>query len=175
MFRIARHGTPNGRERSTMKSRLLGRGVMALSLTIGSMMLPGAAFAASPGVIHVRSEFTHEETNTNICGDWGVFRFSGTDTFTVVDFSDGVFQFEFLGRGTYTLTFLDEPQETWNSRWVESFTFHATPGGTIVLTSAFNSFEGPIRIHETMTLVVGPDGSVRVDNATFVVDECPSA
>ena len=115
------------------------------------------------------------ETNTNICGDWGVFRFSGTDTFTVIDFSDGVFQFEFLGRGTYTLTFLDEPQETWNSRWVESFTFHATPGGTIVLTSAFNSFEGPIRIHETMTLVVGPDGSVRVDNATFVVDECPSA
>ena len=43
MFRIARHGTPNRRERSTMKSRLLGRGVVALSLTIGSLMLPAAA------------------------------------------------------------------------------------------------------------------------------------
>jgi hypothetical protein len=72
------------------------------------------------------------------------------------------------------LTFLDEPQETWDSRFVQAFTFHATPGGTTVQTVAFNSFEGPIRIHETATLVVGPDGSVRVDNATFVVDECPS-
>jgi hypothetical protein len=53
--------------------------------------------------------------------------------------------------------------------------FNATPGGTVVIASAFNSFEGPIRIHEMTTLVVGPDGSVRVDNATFVVDECPSA
>jgi hypothetical protein len=49
------------------------------------------------------------------------------------------------------------------------------PRGTTVQTFALNSFEGPIRIHETATLVVGPDGSVRVDNATFVVDECPSA
>lgn len=86
------HGTPNRRERSTLTSRLLGNGVMALSLTIGSLVLPGAALAASPEVRHERFEFTHEETNTNICGDWGVFRFSGTSTFTVVNFRDGVFQ-----------------------------------------------------------------------------------
>ena len=168
------HGTPDRRERSTMNCRLLGRAVLALCLTLGSMMLPGVALAASPEVSHERFEFTHEETNTNICGDWGVFRFSITRTFTVVDFREGVFQVQVLERGTYTLTFLDEPQETWNSRFVESFTFHATPGGTTALTTAFNSFEGPIRIHETMTLVVGPDESVRVDDANFVVDDCLS-
>ena len=175
MFRIARHGTPNRRERSTMKSRLLGRGVLALGLTIGSLMLPGAALAASPEVRHEQFGFTHEETNTNICGDWGVFRFSVTGTVTVVDFSDGVLHFNFIERGTYSLTFLDEPQETWNSRFIESASVNATPGGTYVVAYAFNSFEGPIRIHETRTFVVGPDGSVRVDNFTSVVDECPSA
>ena len=175
MFRIVRHGTPNRRKRSTMKSRLLGRGVLALGLTIGALMLPAAALAASPEVRHGQFDIIGEETNTNICGDWGVFRFTGTGTFTVVDFGNGVLQVQVLERATYTLTFLDEPQETWDSRFVQAFTFHATPGGTTVQTIAFNSFEGPIRIHETATLVVGPDGSVRVDDATFVVDECPSA
>jgi hypothetical protein len=169
------HGTPNRRERSTLKSRLLGRGVLALGLTIGSLMLPGAALAASPEVRHGQFDIIGEETNTNICGDWGVFRFSGTGTFTVVDFGDGVLEVQIIERATYTLTLLDEPQETWDSRFVQAFTLHATPGGTVVRTFALNSFEGPIRIHETMTLVVGPDGSVRVDDATFVVDECPSA
>ena len=158
-----------------MKSRLLGRGVMALSLTIGALMLPGAALAASPEVRHERFGFTHEETNTNICGDWGVFRFTGTGTFTVVDFGNGVLQVQVLERATYTLTFLDEPRETWNSRFIESASVNATPGGTYVVAYAFNSFEGPIRIHETRTFVIGPDGSVRVDNFTSVVDECPSA
>jgi len=69
------------------------------------------------------------------------------------------------------LTFLDEPQETWDSRFVRAFTFHPTPGGTTVQTFALDSFEGPIRIYETATLVVGPNGTVRVDDATFIVDE----
>jgi hypothetical protein len=154
---------------------LLDRGVVALGLTIGALVLPAAALAASPEVRHGQFDIIGEETNTNICGDWGVFRFTGIGTFTVVDFGDGVRQVQVLERATYTLTFVDEPQETWDSRFVQAFTFHATPGGTTVQTVAFNSFEGPIRIHETATLVVGPDGSVRVDDATFVVDECPSA
>lgn len=90
---------------------------MALSLAIGSVMLSGAALAASPVVSHQRFEFTHEATDTNICGDWGVFRFSGTDTFTVVAFRDGVFHVNLIERATNTLTFLDEPQETWDSRF----------------------------------------------------------
>jgi hypothetical protein len=126
-------------------------------------------------VRHGQFDIIGEETNTNICGDWGVFSFSGTGTFTVVDFGEGVLHVEVLERARYTLTFLDEPQETWDSRVVEAFTFHATPGGTVVLTTAANPFEGRIRINEAVTLVVGPDGSVRVDDATFVVDECPSA
>jgi len=158
-----------------MKSRLLGRGVLALGLTIGALMLPAAALAASPEVRHGQFDIIGEETNTNICGDSGVFRFTGTGTFTVVDFGNGVLQVQVVERATYTLTFLDEPQETWESRFVQASTFHVTRGGATVQTFALNSFEGPIRIHETATLVVGPDGSVRVDDATFVVDECPSA
>jgi hypothetical protein len=75
-----------------MKSRLLGRGAMALGLTIGAMLLPGAALATSPEVRHGQFDIIGEETNTNICGDWGVFRFTGTGTFTVVDFGNGVLQ-----------------------------------------------------------------------------------
>jgi hypothetical protein len=171
MFWIAHYGTPKRQRRSTLRKTLLIV-IAALATTLVSAT---SVAASPPEVSHERSVFTHEETNTNICGDLGVFRFSGTDTFTVVDFSNGVFHFNLIERGTYTLTFLDEPQETWGSRFTEAITFNAAPGGTVVIATAFNSFEGPIRIHEMTTLVVGPDGSVRVDNATFVVDECPSA
>ena len=79
-----------------MKRRLLGRGVVALGLTIGALMLPAAALAASPEVTHGQFDIIGEETNTNICGDWGVFRFTGTGTFTVVDFGNGVLHFKFI-------------------------------------------------------------------------------
>jgi hypothetical protein len=58
---------------------------------------------------------------------------------------------------------------------VEIGVVHAPPSGTFTSAVALNSFEGPIRIHEMRTFVVGPDGSVRVDDQTFVVDECPAA
>ena len=174
MSRIARQGTLNRRGRSTRHKTLLVV-VAALGLTIGSTTLAGTVAASQPEVGHERFEFTHEETNFNICGDLGVFRFSGTDTFTVVGFSDGVFHFNLIERGTYTLTFLAEPQETWDSRFTESISFNATPGSTVAFASAYNSFERPIRIHEMATFVVGPDGSIRVDDYTLVADECPPA
>jgi hypothetical protein len=93
-------------------------------------------------VLHGQFDISHKETNTNICGDWGVLRFSGTGTFTVVDFGDGVLQVQVLERATYTLTFLDEPQETWDSRFVQAFTFNATPGGTTVQTFAQTASKG---------------------------------
>jgi hypothetical protein len=82
--------------------------IAALTTTLVSAT---SVAASQPGVSHERSRFTHEVTDTNVCGDLGVFRFSGTDTFTVVDFGDGVFHFNLIERATYTLTFLDEPQE----------------------------------------------------------------
>ncbi|MEO6207123.1 MAG: hypothetical protein ABIP77_04135 [Candidatus Limnocylindrales bacterium] len=81
---------------------------MALSLATDSVMLPGAALAASPVVSHQR--FTHAAPDTNIYGDWGIFRFSRTDTFTVVDFRDGVLRVNLIERATFKLKFLDGPQ-----------------------------------------------------------------
>ena len=146
-----------------------------LALTLGSAVLPAAALAGPALVSQNRFEFTHVVTDLNICGDLGVFSFAGTQVVTTVELSNGGFQFKLLERGRYTLTFLDDPQETWASKFVESITYHLSPGGHEVVTVAFNSFEGPIRIHETTTFVVESDGTVRVDNQTFVVDECPPA
>ncbi len=151
----------------------IATGATVLALTLGSAVLPAAAFAAPAVVSHDRFEFTNTVTDLNICGDMGVFSFAGTQSVTLVELSGGGFQFRLLERGRYTLTFLDDPQETWESKFVESITYHLPPSGVEVLTVAFNSFEGPIRIHETTTFVVGPDGTVRVDNQSFVVDECP--
>ena len=149
---------------------------VAAGLTIALCALPGAALGGGPALVtHDRSEFAHEVTDLNICGDVGLFSFSGTTTVTLVEFADGAFHFVLVEKGTYTLTFLGGDQETWESRFVEKVSVHAPPGGTFTFLVAFNSFEGPIRIHEMATFVVGPDGSVRVDDQTFVVDECPAA
>jgi hypothetical protein len=148
----------------------------SVGLTIAIAAAPGAALGGGPPhVTHDRSEFVHQVTDLNICGDLGVFSFSGTTTVTHVEFADGVFHFVLVEKGTYTLTFLGGDRETWESRFVEQISWHAPPSGTFTFLIAFNSFEGPIRIHETTTFIVGPDGSVRVDNQAFVVDECPAA
>jgi len=36
-----------------------------------------------------------------------------------------------------------------------------------------NSHEGPVGIHETFTLAIGPDGTVRVERNTLDVVGCP--
>jgi hypothetical protein len=149
---------------------------IATGLTIALCAIPESALAGSPAqVTHERSEFAREVTDLNICGDMGVFSFSGTTTITQIEFAEGAFHFLLVEKGTYTLTFLSGAQGTWDSRFVERIAWHAPPSGTFTFLIAFNSFEGPIRIHETTTFVVGPDGSVRVDRQAFVVDECPTA
>jgi hypothetical protein len=155
--------------------RHLLRLAVSSGLTIGLLAMPGATLAGGPAhVTHDRFEGGHEVTDLNICGDLGVFSFSGRSTVTQVELEDGAFHFVLVERGTYTLTFLDEPQETWESRFVERIAWHAPASGTFTFLLALNSFEGPVRIHETTTFVVGPDGSVRVDNQAFVVDGCPA-
>ena len=145
-------------------------------MTIALAGLPGTALGGGPALVsHDRFEFAHQETNLNICGDLGVFSFSGRTVVTLVELEDDAFHFILTERGTYTLTFLDGEQETWDSRFVETVSVHAPPNGSFKVIVAFNSFEGPIRIHEMTTFVVGPDGTVRIDDQRFVVDECPAA
>jgi hypothetical protein len=43
------------------------------------------------------------------------------------------------------------------------------------LSTVANTFEGPVRIHERTTLVVGPDGAVRVEGSQFDFVGCPAA
>ena len=146
----------------------------AIGMTIAVAGLPGTALAGDPArVSHDRSEFAFEVTDTNICGDLGVFSFSGTAILSLVERADDGFHFLLVERGTYTLTFPDG--EVWASRFVETVSVHASPNGSFSSVVAFNSFEGPIRIHEMTTYVVGPDGTVRVDDQRSVVDECPAA
>ena len=103
-------------------------------------MLPATALAASPDVSHGQFDIIGEETNANICGDWGL-PLLGHRHVHGVDLERGPPGAS--PEGLFTpLIFLDEPQETWDSRFVQAFTFHATPGGTTVQTFALNSFEG---------------------------------
>jgi hypothetical protein len=159
----------------TRARKFIAAGATILALTLGSAVVPAGVLAAPAVVSQDRFEFTFVVTDLNICGDLGVFSFAGTQFVTVVEFASGAFQFKLQERGRYTLTFVDDPQETWEAKFVESITYHLSPNGVEVFTVAFNSFEGPIRIHETTTFVVGPDGTVRVDNQSFVVDACPTA
>jgi hypothetical protein len=76
--------------------------------------------------------------------------------------------------GTYTtVTFLDPSLGVWKGTIRESTSTQATPGGTVMVSFIFNSHEVPVRIQETFTLVIGPDGTVRVERATFDVVGCP--
>jgi peroxiredoxin len=58
---------------------------------------------------------------------------------------------------------------------VSTRSVQATPGGTFVLSTVANTFEGPVRIHERTTFVVGADGTIRVDGSQFDFVGCPAA
>ena len=134
-----------------------------------------AQAAAPPEVVHDQVMFTGEDLNVvNICGDLADFRFSGEFQFTFVGMSDDVFHFESRSIGTYTVTFLDPSKGVWQATIREVDTVQATAGGTFTMVGVSNSFEGPVRIHELTTVVVGPDGTVRVDRSTVNFVGCPS-
>jgi hypothetical protein len=84
-----------------------------------------------------------------------------------------VFHFHATWVGSYTVKFLGTSLGVGESTVRESISAQATPGGTFVLSVIANSHEGPVRIHETTTFVMGQDGTVRVDHYTIDVVGCP--
>lgn len=145
--------------------------IALLSLTL---LTAGAAQAAPAKVDHHQELDVHTETNLNICGDLAVFDFNVKGSITVVgDGSGEVLNFHATWVGTYTVTFLDPSLGVWDSTVREVISSPATPGGTFVFRFIANSHEGPVRIHETTTFVVGRDGTVRVDRYTIDVVGCP--
>jgi hypothetical protein len=142
-----------------------------LSLTL---LTAGAAQAAPPEVDHHQELEIRTATDLNICGDLAVFDFNVKGSITVVEHvPEEVFHVHATWVGTYTVTFLDTSLGVWESTVREAISAQATPGGTFVFRSILNSHEGPVRIHETIALVVGRDGTVKVDRYTFDVVGCP--
>ena len=145
--------------------------IALLSLTL---LTAGAAQAAPPEVDHHQELEVRTVTDLNICGDLAVFDFNVKGSITMVEqVPDQIFHFHATWVGSYTVTFLDTSLGVWESTVRESISAQATPGGTFVLSVIANSHEGPVRIHETTTFVMGPDGTVRVDHYSIDVVGCP--
>jgi hypothetical protein len=156
--------------------RRLASAVTLLAGLLLTAMTPTVAQAAAPlEVTHQQVVFTGADLGVvNICGDLADFRFSSEFSFTFVDMSEDVFHFQSRSIGTYTVTFLDPSKGVWEARIREVDSVQATAGGTFTTVRVSNSFEGPVRIHELTTFVVGPDGTIRVDGYTIDFVGCPS-
>lgn len=156
--------------------RLAGVTVIALASAAGWALDTAPTYAATPPeIVHQQVVHTGADLGVvNICGDLADFQFSSIESFTIVEMADGSFHYQSASRGTYTVTFLDPSMAVWNARIVSASSVQATPGGTFVLSTVANSFEGPVRIRERTTYVVGPDGAVRVENQRFDFIGCPS-
>jgi hypothetical protein len=157
--------------------RLAGVTVIALASASGWALAPAATYAASPPeVVHEQELHTGADLGVvNICGDLADFQFSWIESFTFIGMADGAFHFQIASRVTYTVTFLDPSKGVWDGRIVAARSVQTTPGGTFTLSSIANSFEGPVRIHERTTFVVGPDGTIRADGSQFDFVGCPAA
>jgi len=132
--------------------------------------------AGKPDVVHQQFAFPGADLGVvNICGDLADFHFSTEGSFTSIDMGDGVFHLQVISRGTYTVTFLDTTKGVWEATIRSTNVVQATPGGTFILSQVANTFEGPVRIHEQTTYMLGADGTLRVDRYTFDFVGCPSA
>ena len=70
----------------------------------------------------------------NICGDLADFHFGTEGSYTSVDMGDGVFHFQIVSRGTYTVTFLDTSKGVWEARIGSVTSVQATAGGTFTVS-----------------------------------------
>ena len=147
----------------------------ALSLLLALLVAAPAAHAAPPQVVHQQTIHLETETLETVCGDTAVFDWSGTDTFTLVDKTDGLYFWVLVSRATYTLTFQDPSLGVQEGRLIQTESVRATPGGAFTFSFVLNERSGDIRIHGTITFVVSANGTIRVENETFDFSGCPSA
>ena len=147
---------------------------IVLAIVVASVPAPVLAATGKPDVIHRKFATTGADLGViNICGDLADFAFVTEGSFTSVDMGDGVFHFQVVSRGTYTVTFLDASKGVWEARIRSATSIQATAGGTFTMSSVANTFEGPVRIHERTTFVVDGDGTIRVDHSDIDVMGCP--
>ncbi len=145
---------------------LHGLGSAAAALLLTTVALP-----ADASVVHEKDSWqniTETSHDFNICGDLATFTFTLRGHTHATDTGSG-FHFNMVATGKYTVEFDDPALGTWSARLTENAAFNATPGGVVTLHIGNNSNEGGVRIHELVTLVIGPDGTVRVDRAVAEV------
>ena len=151
--------------------------LMALALAI--LAGPAPALAADTVVFRDHGDFYGEADEPNICG-WPA-HFSGHITYQLmtVDAGGGTFHVTYHQTDNWTLVIADDPSvpasvrgETWRGRNEINYVLNVDPLTQRVVEITLNpNAEGPFRgLLERITLVVGADGSVRVDSHEFVGD-----
>jgi hypothetical protein len=142
--------------------------------SLTALLLITVMSAAEAAAVHEKESWHHRTFvahDFNICGDLGTFTFDTSGHVISTDTGAG-FHFNVAEVVTYTLVFDDPALGTWSARATESTVFNANPGDTVIFHAAFNSFEGPVKIRERVTLVIGADGVVGIDKAIAEVDGC---
>ena len=87
-----------------------------LAIVVAAVPAPALAASGKPDVVHQQFATTGADLGViNICGDLADFAFSTEGSFTSVDMGDGVFHFQVVSRGTYTVTFLDTSKGVWEA------------------------------------------------------------
>lgn len=137
-------------------------------------MFPAVGNAA---VTHDSAQGTTVETNhdLNICGVLGTFQMLTRFEWHATEANGGL-HFQMTERSQWTVAFDDPALGVWDGRGTDTFAFAASPGDVVTFHEVFNGREGPVRIHEHQTFVVGADGSLRVniDQVTTDYGACPA-
>ena len=155
-----------------MKKRYLLIGPLAALALAAGPMPASAETSTSTVVIHglTFSEFFPDD----ICGPRAstVTFIVQTQVTHVTEHADGSFTFHDVGTGTYHVDFVDPALADQDSHQTESFLVTLTPGGTQVVSLAFDDFPTGLRIWQRFHLTV-VDGNVVVERDILKVTGCP--
>jgi hypothetical protein len=151
------------------KASLVATALAALVLAV----LPAHARAEATTSTVVLHGLTRSDFNTDICGRLATFTFTvRTQVIHLTEHEDGSLSFNFIDTGTYHVDFVDPALADQDSQWVEAVHVTLAPGGTLVVSVAFNSREGGIRILERFHLTE-VDGSPVVEREIQEITSCP--
>jgi len=134
----------------------------------------GPAFAQSARVVTGRETLDSVAQDFNICGFMSTFTTTGQGHWTEVFDDRHVAHITFQEQVNYTLVIGDGAEvpeslrgTTWRGRNMISFMTHSDPTTSREVAHYIDTgFEGPFRgLRERLTLVIGPDGTIRVERA----------
>ena len=157
------------------------RSVSAIALVVALLLLlvavPSTALAAGAVVFRDHQSTTGQDLGPNICG-WPSALSGGMEAqLLVVDAGNGNFHVTYHQTDNWTLVIANDPSvpesvrgETWRGRNEINYILNVDPSAQRVIEIFLNpNGEGPFRgLLEKTTLVISPDGTVRVDNHEFV-------